>query len=279
MLYSQLILSYLKHSLCSHLVSHAAVLKTISKYEGYHHPYCIASLLDFLDTHISGTTCRNKAEEGQLANAALSLLFWFTQIYSSILNDYTTNNEIDTEQQKILKSLVSLLDKLIQNKFLMSIIYVGKHEDADLINKIREKCNELVTASETAQFASTFHTQAFEDSLRKIINLDVDGIDNLLASIVPESNTYCLQPLISVEILLNPNNGTEKYVSKLHMIQRLKNYQPPRLYCELMRSCLSSLYNVNGLSNRESMWCAFTLIKVPQIISEMVIAANKGEFT
>lgn len=277
--FSQLILSYLKHSLCSHLVSHAAVLKTISKFEGFDRPYCLISLLDFLETYISGTTCRNKAEESQLANASLSLVHWLAQIYSFVLDTYTTDGYIDDEQQKILKILINVIDKLVQNKFVLGMMYVGKHEDPELMNRIQQKCADLQMLSAKAHFASAFQTQQFEDLLQKIAHLDVDGAHILMrVDNTPESITYCLQPLMSVEILLNPSNGTDAYISQLRMIQRLKNYSLSRLYCELIRSCLASLYNVNGLSNRESMWCAFTLIKVPLIIREMD-SSNKCKFS
>lgn len=265
----QLIMSYLKHSLCSHLVSHAAVLKTMSKYERFDRPYCIISLLDFLDTYISGTTCRNKAEESQLANASLSLIYWLTRIYYFILKKYSTEGFIDEEQQQILRMLLSVLDKLVQNKFVLAIIYVGKHEDPELMQRIQHKMADLRILSTNVHFTSIFQTQNFEDLLQKIAYIEADGVHNQRADNTPESITYCLQPLMSVEILLNPNNGTEAYISQLKMIQRLKNYSLSRLYCELIRSCLASLHNVNGLCNRESMWCAFTLIKVPLIIKEM----------
>lgn len=55
---NKLVLSYLRHSLCSRQVSHAAVLHRISKFDGFDRSYCLIALLDFLDSIINGVTCR-----------------------------------------------------------------------------------------------------------------------------------------------------------------------------------------------------------------------------
>ncbi|XP_033254125.1 mediator of RNA polymerase II transcription subunit 24-like isoform X2 [Drosophila miranda] len=44
----KLVLNYLKHSLCAHLVSHAVVLRCIARYDKLERIYCITSLLEFL---------------------------------------------------------------------------------------------------------------------------------------------------------------------------------------------------------------------------------------
>lgn len=55
---NKLVLSYLRHSLCSRQISHAAVIWRISKFDGFDRPYCLIALLDFVDSIINGVNCR-----------------------------------------------------------------------------------------------------------------------------------------------------------------------------------------------------------------------------
>lgn len=55
---NKLVLSYLRHSLCSRQITHVAVIKRISKFDGFDRPYCLIALLDFVDSIMAGVTCR-----------------------------------------------------------------------------------------------------------------------------------------------------------------------------------------------------------------------------
>lgn len=55
---NKLVLSYLRHSLCSRQITHVAVIKRISKFDSFDRPYCLIALLDFVDSIMAGVTCR-----------------------------------------------------------------------------------------------------------------------------------------------------------------------------------------------------------------------------
>lgn len=218
---------------------------------------------------------RSKTEEAALPNAMLSLVYWLSQIFASILEEPFINEMINSQQLKNLNLLIKLLEKIVNNSFLMGIIYVGKQEDQDLLKKLQKKYVDVKNILTHTKFHSLAQAKTFEELLKHVAapnkSVSITILDKNIPNIEVEPITYCLQPMITVEVLLNPNCSTQTYVSKMLMIQKLKHYSASRLYYELIRSVLASLYNVSGISgtNRESMWCAFTFIKVPYILQQL----------
>ncbi|GAB0095064.1 Mediator of RNA polymerase II transcription subunit 24 [Sergentomyia squamirostris] len=257
---NQLVLSYLRHSLCSHLISHAAVLKRISKYDGLDKPHCILALLEFLESIMAGVTCRGKTEESMIVNSVTSVIFWLMQVYTSAVKKPATDT---FDWSSIVKKVDTVLESMVSSQFLMGVIYLGKQEDQELFGKITKKYGEMIAGPQGNRNA------AVDEAFRKVTFIDLSQLEMLeLEPKGVEAVTNCLQPLLAVEILLNPSADTSVYVSQLLMIQRLKGYSSPRLYYELIRACLVSLNNVSG-PNWPSMFCAFTFIKLPHILKQL----------
>jgi mediator of RNA polymerase II transcription subunit 24 len=82
---NKLLLSYLKHSLYSQLISYPAVIKRITLYSNYDRYFCVKALLDFLISIIDGVNCRSKAEESALMTACLSLVLWLIEMTEKLL--------------------------------------------------------------------------------------------------------------------------------------------------------------------------------------------------
>jgi mediator of RNA polymerase II transcription subunit 24 len=186
-----------------------------------------------------------------------------------------------------------LLEKISTNQFLLAVIYLGKHEDPDLMAKITIRMCDIDVLVKTSGF--TQNAVAY-DSLRKIVQVDTKQLEMTnFEAVNVEAITYCLQPFLAVNVLLNPSSETHVLVNEFLMIQRLKvsrqtisfiffnsSFEPvlsqqgfsdPRLYCEIIRACFISLNNVCG-TTRESMWCAFTFIKIPHILKQMNLQAK-----
>ncbi|XP_066998835.1 mediator of RNA polymerase II transcription subunit 24 [Anabrus simplex] len=274
---NQLVVSYLKHSLSSQLVSYAAVLQRISKYDSFHKPHCIVSLLEFLETIQGGITCRGKPEEGLLATAVLSIVQWLLTCAQHALQ-----NASDLQYPAMLDKPAAILKEMLSCDFMVAMLYLARHECTDTYHEVIKKCQEVETLLSESSIQPAV---PMTDTLRKICDkqeIEGDGIDSDEKS---EPVTYCLQALLAIEVLLNPSSDTQVFVNQLLMVKRLKSYSMARLYSEIMRACLISLNDVLGTSE-ESQWGAFTFLKVPPILRQLHFTARgetdlqeKGEFS
>ncbi|XP_011688763.1 PREDICTED: mediator of RNA polymerase II transcription subunit 24 [Wasmannia auropunctata] len=268
---NQLVLSYLKHSLSSQLVSYAAVLQRISKYDAFHKPHCIVSLLEFLESIQVGITCRGKPEEDLLAAAVLSIVHWLLQCYLHTLTKAPQGNPLTPHPSELMDKPASILHQMLNSDFLCAMMYLAKYDDKDLYVEVVKKCQEIETLLKTSTQKSV---TPIEDSLKKLCNLEIESFCPEKTKM--ESITYCLQPLFTVQVLLNPSTETTVYVNQLLMVQRLKSYTNVRLYCEIIRAGLMCLHN-EALTVKESQWGAFMYLKIPQILKELHIANLNGD--
>lgn len=166
------------------------------------------------------------------------------------------------------------MEKITNQQFLMGVIFIAKHQDPDLLTKINRNYVDIKNNSMNAGF--DVPGKQFEEYLKKIAYIDLNSlinVSNQLESTTVETITNCLQPLLAVKVLLNPNSDTQMFVNDLLMVQRLKNYSLSRLFCETIRAFLMSLYNVSG-TPRESIWCALTFIKVPHILRQLYVLSE-----
>ena len=94
---NKLLLSYLKHSLYSQLISYPAVIKRITQYTQFDRYFCLSALLDFLNSIIDEVNCRSKAEESALIIACLLLVSWLIEITEKLLIKVTDVNNSTTK--------------------------------------------------------------------------------------------------------------------------------------------------------------------------------------
>lgn len=217
---------------------------------------------------------RTKREETTLPGALFELLHWLTQVFSLVLEAKFANEFITLQHQEILNILQKLLEKIVANQFVVANIFVAKHEDIEVAKKLQEKSTQFKSHMNNSALAKG-KAHDINKLLTQLINVKLDGEilekNSALLDEKIESITYCLQPYIAVNVLLHPNCSTQSYASHLKMIQQLKNYPMSRVYSELIRSALISLKNVSNDNDisRESMWYAFTFIRVPYIIKQL----------
>ncbi|KPJ17930.1 Mediator of RNA polymerase II transcription subunit 24 [Papilio machaon] len=257
---NQLVISYLKHSLASHLVSYAAVLQRIAKFDAFHKPHCILSLLEFLESFLDSVTCRGKMEEEILAYAVSSIILWLLQVYHYSLSKYPSSNPI--QSQELLEKSTTLLNSIVNTDFLLAMFYLAKQNDPEEYDEVTKKCQEITAfMMMNTQFKAPLH---IHETLQKICNMSIDKIAPL--NIKSESLPHSLQALIAINVLATPSMDLQQLSSQLLMIQRIKGYSLSRLYCELIRACFISLNDSCKDSCRQAVWAAFTFLRVPQVI-------------
>ncbi|EAA11905.4 AGAP005906-PA [Anopheles gambiae str. PEST] len=279
---NMLFLSYLKHSLCAHLISHAAVLNRIAKYDQYDKHHCLIALLDFLKSIIDGVTCRGKQEEAILTKATVSLVHWLLQIYECVLQSYAEDSTLQPEEEEVVQRVAVVLERIVENPFLLGVLSIGKCDDPELFIALQKRFNGISNLTLTTGYvanvgAGNANSLTVTDCMRKLVLLEVDALEmRPFDGGKVEPITYSLQPLIAIEVLLNPMCDTHQYVAQLINLKRLKGFTYARLYCELMRGCLIALNNVEGTA-KESLLCAFAFIKVPHILHQLHAKTNGAE--
>ncbi|EDW30050.1 Trap100 [Drosophila persimilis] len=262
-----LVLNYLKHSLCAHLVSHAAVLRCIARYDKLERVYCITSLLEFLVSIVDGVTCRIKSEEAVLPGAVVQLIYWLLQIFARTVQHYELYGEISAEQSYMLDQTCVVIDRISQHQFMLSMLYVGSREEFECHGKIRDKYAAIKGSLTNSNF--TLSSPGVEQQLQQFAYIDVSHLDLQKLNVLPaEKISYCIQPLLAVEVLLIPCKETSYYVAELQMLQRLKRYTNTRLFYEIIRAGFLTLSNVADTSP-DTMWGAFMFFKMPHIIKQL----------
>lgn len=258
---NQLVISYLKHSLAAHLVSYAAVLQRIAKFDAFHKPHCILSLLEFLQSFLDNITCRGKMEEEVLASAVSSIILWLLHVYHFALRKYLSSNPL--QSQELIEISTSLLNSIVHTDFLLASLYLAKQNDPKEYHEVTKKCQEisgLMMMNTQINASVTIH-----ETLQKICNMDIDKVAPL--NIKPEPVTYCMQALVTVNVLSNPGADLQQTVNQLIMVQRLKGFSLSRLYCELIRACFISLNDASNDASKQALWAAFTFLKMPQLLN------------
>jgi mediator of RNA polymerase II transcription subunit 24 len=146
----------------------------------------------------------------------------------------------------------------VQNQFLMGVLYLAKLEDRDIYDSCVVSYKRIHVWNKY-EVVKDFYQMIF-------MKLDQMSMRELEPRTI-EPISFCLQPFMSIEVLIHSSADTSLHVSKFLMIQKLKKYSMARLYCEVIRSCFITLCHVKEVNYR--VWAAFFLYKVPQILKQL----------
>lgn len=188
------------------------------------------------------------------------------------------------EDRAVLEKAAKILEKILSNQFLLGCIWIAKHDTHDLYALVQMQCSYILKhIINTSMLLSIEDNESYFKSLRTLSNIRINdmslGHSSSVRSATIEHVSYCVQPYIAVHFTLDPGGETQQYVAQMIRLKDLKGYTWDRLFYEIIRSCWISLYSVVSTNTTdETLWGAFALLKMPDIIKTLCIQSLGNEF-
>ncbi|GIX82896.1 mediator of RNA polymerase II transcription subunit 24 [Caerostris extrusa] len=278
---NSLFMSYLMHSLSSRVVSYGAVLSSIGRYQSFYKPYCILSLLDLLKTFQSRIGCHGNEEECiALCKAVVSITHW---LYACVHHSITKLSELkqSPEHISIMEKSFEALLYFSNSTFIKSLLYVGKFEDQSMYTQMLQKHRELEEKINQVPTTTNITREIIEGALSL-----VSCVDNLpmvpLKQISESNNKFqtvasTINIMVVVDTILNPVNEINTFVNHLLLIKKLQNFKVSQLICEIIRASLITIADNSGTFEDDLKSYAFTFLKLPNLISNIIAVVNDNE--
>nr|XP_033773655.1 mediator of RNA polymerase II transcription subunit 24 isoform X1 [Geotrypetes seraphini] len=259
-----LILSYLRYAISSQMVSYAAVLTAISKFDDFSRDRCVQSLLEIMDLFCDSLSCYGKAEEClSLCRAMLNALAWLlrcTAFYAEKFKEAL--DPVSDENQ--LRMCLGRLETLLSSTKNRALIHIAKLEDTASWTAVEQS---LIKVSENLPSLTNL---ALQDQLEECIAL-IKSIPSLL-SIRSEQLNKTEFPTVHAVVLLegtmNLTGDIQPLVEQLMMVKRMQRIPSPLFVLEIWKACFVGL--IETLEGTEELkWTAYTFLKIPQVLVKL----------
>ncbi|XP_050712890.1 mediator of RNA polymerase II transcription subunit 24-like isoform X2 [Eriocheir sinensis] len=270
-----LILSYLRHSLSSQIVSYGGVIESISKYDGLHKPHCVHALLTLLQSMMKSVSCRGKPEDClMLATSIVNGVKWLVQVMG-----WTTQQLLDLrtapEHSTNLSLAASILLDILNSYFLTCMLEIGRQEEPSTWGGCVKKMVEVETL-----LAGSGGVIENKDLLIKSVcqlrdHQPLDSIGNkhkFNSSVTPMC--HAMHSLVMLEVITHTTREASTFAHQLLLLQQLQGLSTMELYLELLRSSFLGLSCPEYQPYQELKWVGFTFIKVPTILYTIHVALS-----
>ncbi|XP_052811866.1 mediator of RNA polymerase II transcription subunit 24-like isoform X2 [Mya arenaria] len=277
---NSLILSYLKHATFSKLLPVSATFQYITNYDDFSKPHCLLALVD-LAQHLSTYMGFSYGSEGGLAlcHTLQSLVYWLLKVMLRSAQQFLESEQ--TEHQNLLHSGALALQAMAQSQTIASLLYIARAENSEVYNNMEQtELNMRGTLSQIPQdsiSAELRHDVSNLDILKNVKQMAVTPDAVLDVSSMPICST--IVTMVMQEAILNPTSDIQPFVDQLFIIEKLVKCKRSYLFCEVLRGCFIGLVDLKpGESQEQFRMCAFTYLKVPQILQKIQQQSPSRDF-
>ncbi|XP_045593390.1 mediator of RNA polymerase II transcription subunit 24 [Procambarus clarkii] len=276
---NNLILSYLRHSLSSQIVSFGGVIESISKYDGLHKPHCVHALLALMQSMMKSVSCRGKPEDClMLATSVVGGVKWLVQVMG-----WTTQQLLDLrnapEHSTNLSLVASIMLDILNCPFLTCMLEIGRREEPTTWGSCVKKMVEVETLLAGAGAIVENKDIHIKTVCQLRDYLPLESIDNKHKF---DSRTtplcHAMHSLVMLEVITHTTRDASTFAHQLLLLQQLQGLSTMELYLELLRNSFLGLSCPEYHPYQELKWVGFTFIKVPSILYTIHVILS-GEAT
>ncbi|ROT72447.1 putative mediator of RNA polymerase II transcription subunit 24 isoform X1 [Penaeus vannamei] len=272
---NNLILSYLRHSLSSQIVSYGGVIESISKYDGLHKPHCVHALLDLMQSMMKSVSCRGKPEDCLvLATSIVGGVKWLIQVMG-----WSTQQLLDLRNAPELSANLSLaasiLHEILNCTFLTCMLEIGRREEPGTWSTCMKKMTEV----ETLLAGAGTIIENKDILIKTVCQLrDIQPLDSIGSKHKFDSTSvplcHAMHSLVMLEVITHTTRDAATFAHQLLLLQQLQGLTTMQLYLELLRSSFLGLSCPEHQAYQELKWVGFTFIKVPTILYTIHVMLN-----
>lgn len=272
---NNLILSYLRHSLSSQIVSYGGVIESISKYDGLHKPHCVHALLDLMQSMMKSVSCRGKPEDCLvLATSIVGGVKWLIQVMG-----WSTQQLLDLRNAPELSANLSLaasiLHEILNCTFLNCMLEIGRREEPGTWSTCMKKMTEV----ETLLAGAGTIIENKDILIKTVCQLrDIQPLDSIGSKHKFDSTSvplcHAMHSLVMLEVITHTTRDAATFAHQLLLLQQLQGLTTMQLYLELLRSSFLGLSCPEHQAYQELKWVGFTFIKVPTILYTIHVMLN-----
>ncbi|XP_064613745.1 mediator of RNA polymerase II transcription subunit 24-like isoform X2 [Liolophura sinensis] len=275
---NKIVLSFLRHAVCTHVIRYSAVFDSIVKYEDINKHYCVVGLIGLAEEFLASLSFDCGAEAAlNLAKSLQSLSYWFLTCILKRLQD----NKQMAESLEVMECAVSALQRALQQPSVCSLLYIARMEESDTYRLLEQA--EVDIRGTLSQLPQGYIPNPLKEKISETFSL-MDSVQEIQVDNKPvldlSDQPVCssLNGLVSLEAVLNPTNNIQPFVEQLFVIKKLQKMSRSDLCRELFRACYMGLIDSTG-KHEERKWAAFTFLKLPQVLIRVKNSFNGRDFS